>query len=197
MAISSLDEKLGEVLDWPQGPRTPPEVGGMEGARTSRRTCNTARQAPRKARTDALVDGLEGKRRRSREGPRDQGEAAEMMKTMAAGEALDASSSSAARPASSHWRSSRHVGHHRDRRREAAGTWASASSATTSRTVRRASLRLAARRSARAHRLTAFDLRCSASGRAYLVTGSSAAAAQSGPRQNWPAGPCPGAGLQG
>ena len=93
--LTPLDEKLGEVLGLAQAAQAATkQVRGMEGAedfeddlaRMSEQAAETAR------RTDALVDGLEGRKTAIREKAREtKAEAQEMMKTYLADEeeALD------------------------------------------------------------------------------------------------------------
>jgi hypothetical protein len=93
--LTPLDEKLGEVLGLAQAAQAATDkVAAMEGAEDFeadlRRMHEQAVETER--RTDALVDGLEGKKTAIREKAREtKSEAAEMMQTYlgAEGEALD------------------------------------------------------------------------------------------------------------
>jgi len=93
--LTPLDEKLGEVLGLAQaGQRTTEKVSGMEGADDHagdlKRMGEEAAETER--RTDALIEGLEGKKTAIRDkGAETKAEAAEMMKTYLGGEeeALD------------------------------------------------------------------------------------------------------------
>jgi hypothetical protein len=90
-----LDEKLGEVLGLAQAAQAATEkVGTMEGAEDFEGDLRRMHEqaAETEQRTDALVDGLEGKKTAIREKARDtKAEATEMMKTYLGGEdeALD------------------------------------------------------------------------------------------------------------
>jgi hypothetical protein len=93
--LTPLDEKLGEVLGLAQAAQDATEqVAGMEGAddfKTELQRMHEQASATEQ-RTDALVDGLEGKKTAIRDKARDtKGEATEMMQTYLAGEdeALD------------------------------------------------------------------------------------------------------------
>ncbi len=93
--LTPLDEKLGEVLGLAQAAqRATEQVGRMEGAEDHagdlRRMAEEAAETER--RTDALVDGLEGRKTAIREKAAEtKGEATEMMQTYLGGEeeALD------------------------------------------------------------------------------------------------------------
>jgi hypothetical protein len=93
--LTPLDEKLGEVLGLAQAAQTVTEtVGRMEGADAFRAELETmGRQAGEtERRTDALVDGLEGRKTAIREKAREtKSEAGEMMRSYLGGEeeALD------------------------------------------------------------------------------------------------------------
>jgi hypothetical protein len=93
--LTPLDEKLGEVLGLAQAAQTVTEtVRRMEGAGAFRNELATmTRQAEEtERRTDALVDGLEGRKTAIREKAREtKSEAGEMMKAYLGGEeeALD------------------------------------------------------------------------------------------------------------
>jgi hypothetical protein len=93
--LTPLDEKLGEVLGLAQAAQTVTEtVSKMEGAGAFRDELETmGRQAEEtERRTDALVDGLEGRKTAIREKAREtKSEAGEMMKSYLGGEeeALD------------------------------------------------------------------------------------------------------------
>ena len=93
--LTPLDEKLGEVLGLALAAQDATEkVGGMEGAEDVESDLLRMREqaAETEQRTDALVDGLEGKKTAIRDKAREtKGEAAEMMKTYLGGEeeALD------------------------------------------------------------------------------------------------------------
>jgi hypothetical protein len=93
--LTPLDEKLGEVLGLAQAAQTVTEtVSRMEGAGAFRDDLETmGRQAEEtERRTDALVDGLEGRKTAIREKAREtKSEAGEMMKSYLGGEeeALD------------------------------------------------------------------------------------------------------------
>jgi hypothetical protein len=93
--LTPLDEKLGEVLGLAQAAQAATEkVAGMEGADDFKTALDRMREqaTATEERTDALVDGLEGKKTAIREKAREtKGEAAEMMHTYLAGEdeALD------------------------------------------------------------------------------------------------------------
>jgi hypothetical protein len=93
--LTPLDEKLGEVLGLAQAAQAATErVGGMEGAEDFQAELKRMHEqaAETERRTDALVDGLEGKKTAIREKARDtKGEATEMMQTYLGGEdeALD------------------------------------------------------------------------------------------------------------
>jgi hypothetical protein len=93
--LTPLDEKLGEVLGLAQAAQKATEtVSQMEGADAFRDDLETMhRQAQEtERRTDALVDGLEGRKTAIREKAREtKSEAGEMMKSYLAGEeeALD------------------------------------------------------------------------------------------------------------
>jgi hypothetical protein len=93
--LTPLDEKLGEVLGLAQAAQTVTDtVSKMEGAGAFRDELETmGRQAEEtERRTDALVDGLEGRKTAIREKAREtKSEAGEMMKSYLGGEeeALD------------------------------------------------------------------------------------------------------------
>jgi len=93
--LTPLDEKLGEVLGLAQAAQKATEtVAKMEGASEFRSQLTTMREQAEETerRTDALVDGLEGRKTAIREKAREtKSEAGEMMKTYLAGEdeALD------------------------------------------------------------------------------------------------------------
>jgi hypothetical protein len=93
--LTPLDEKLGEVLGLAQAAQAATEkVGGMEGAEDFQADLQRMHEqaVETEQRTDALVDGLEGKKTAIRDKARDtKGEATEMMQTYLGGEdeALD------------------------------------------------------------------------------------------------------------
>jgi hypothetical protein len=93
--LTPLDEKLGEVLGLAQAAQDATEkVLGMEGAEDFRGDLQRMHEqaVATEQRTDALVDGLEGKKTAIRDKAGDtKGEATEMMRTYLGGEeeALD------------------------------------------------------------------------------------------------------------
>jgi hypothetical protein len=93
--LTPLDEKLGEVLGLAQAAQAATKtVSSMEGAEDFEEDLERMREeaAETERRTDALVDGLEGKKTAIREKAREvKGEASDMMKTYLGGEeeALD------------------------------------------------------------------------------------------------------------
>jgi hypothetical protein len=93
--LTPLDEKLGEVLGLAQAAQAATTtVSAMEGADDFQDDLERMREQAieTEKRTDALVDGLEGKKTAIREKAREtKGEATEMMKTYLGGEdeALD------------------------------------------------------------------------------------------------------------
>jgi hypothetical protein len=93
--LTPLDEKLGEVLGLAQAAQAATDkVGAMEGAEDFEADLQGMREQATETeqRTDALVDGLEGKKAAIREKAREtKGEATEMMQTYLGGEneALD------------------------------------------------------------------------------------------------------------
>ena len=93
--LTPLDEKLGEVLGLAQAAQAATEkVGGMEGAEDFEADLRRMHEqaAETEQRTDALVDGLEGKKTAIQEKGREtKAEAVDMMKTYLADEeeALD------------------------------------------------------------------------------------------------------------
>ena len=93
--LTPLDEKLGEVLGLAQAAQAATEkVAGMEGAEDFQADLQRMNEqaAETEQRTDALVDGLEGRKTAIRDKARDtKGEATEMMQTYLEGEeeALD------------------------------------------------------------------------------------------------------------
>jgi hypothetical protein len=93
--LTPLDEKLGEVLGLAQAAQdATAKVAGMEGAEKFEAELGRMREeaAETERRTDALVDGLEGRKTAIRDkGSDTKGEAVEMMKTYLEGEeeALD------------------------------------------------------------------------------------------------------------
>ena len=93
--LTPLDEKLGEVLGLAQAAQgATKKVSSMEGAEDFEQDLTRMHEqaAETERRTDALIDGLEGKKTAIREKAADtKGEATEMMKTYLAGEeeALD------------------------------------------------------------------------------------------------------------
>ncbi|MCW3008448.1 MAG: hypothetical protein JWP17_3074 [Solirubrobacterales bacterium] len=93
--LTPLDEKLAEVLGLAQAAQTATDtVAKMKDADSYEKELRemNAQAAETERRTDALIDGLEGKKTAIREmGRETKGEATEMMKTYLAGEdeALD------------------------------------------------------------------------------------------------------------
>jgi hypothetical protein len=93
--LTPLDEKLAEVLGLAQAAQTATEtVSGMEDAEDFRDDLARMREQAEETerRTDALIDGLEGKKTAIRDKAREtKGEATDMMKTYLEGEeeALD------------------------------------------------------------------------------------------------------------
>lgn len=93
--LTPLEEKLGEVLGLAQAAQAATEkVSGMEGAEDFQAELQRMHEqaAETEQRTDALVDGLEGKKTAIRDKARDtKGEATEMLQTYLGGEdeALD------------------------------------------------------------------------------------------------------------